>query len=87
MRILSKRQLKELVCIHPSTFHDWKRPANSPSGYSLALAEWDGLRMRCWTGSRHAWMAARSQSDTPAKGAGGRGCKSGHPFAFGGSND
>jgi hypothetical protein len=36
--------------------------------------------MKSWIGFRHAWMAAKRLSDTPAKGAGGRVCKPGHPF-------
>lgn len=34
MRILSKRQLKELVLYSPNTSPDWRRQANSRNGYS-----------------------------------------------------
>ena len=68
-----------MFCTRPSTLHDWRRPANSPSGYSLARAGWDGLRTKCLTGSSNDWTAAKRLADTPAEGAGGRDCKPGHP--------
>jgi hypothetical protein len=69
-----------LFCTHRSTSHDWKGPGNSPSGYTLALPEWDGLRLKCSTGFRNGWIVEKRLADTPSEGAGGRDCKPGHPI-------
>ena len=70
MRLLLKRQLKEMVLIRHSTLRDWTKPVNSPSGYKSAQTEWGGLRIKCWTGFNLGWIAAINPTNTPVIGAG-----------------
>ena len=33
----------------------------------MALPEWDGLRLKCSTGSRNGWIVEKRLADTPEK--------------------
>lgn len=55
MRILAKRQVKELMLYSPQHIAAIKkRSGNSPSGYTLTLPEWGGVEDEVldWLGSR-----------------------------------
>jgi hypothetical protein len=55
--------------------HVWKRQAYSPSGYSWARTEWDGSKMKCWTGYEHGWrVARRPDRHSSCRSMGGRRC-------------
>ena len=61
MRILSKRQLKELVLYSPQHVARLEKAGGSPSGYNSALTEWDGWKRKCWNGFKRGWT-----TDNPA---------------------
>lgn len=58
----------------------WRRPANSPRGYSWALTGSAGLKRRRWIGSRNASTVERYLLDTPSDGAGGSFGRAIRPF-------
>ena len=60
MRILSKRQLRELVLYSPQHVARLEKAEAFPKRVILGPTESDGLKMKCWIGSSYGWTAEKA---------------------------